>query len=101
MLAGECLLLVEGEERQLRAWDFVHCPPGTEHIFVGAGEAPCVIFMTGARSTGRTIVYPRSEVALRARRGRGDGDERARRGVRSVCALEARPAGGVARLPWA
>ena|SRR5712691_1747698 len=63
VLAGECLLLVEGEERQLRAWDFVHCPAGTEHIFVGAGEAPCVIFMTGARSADKTIRYPRSEAA--------------------------------------
>jgi glyoxylate utilization-related uncharacterized protein len=37
VLAGECLLLIEGEERRLRAWDFVHCPPWAEHIFVGAG----------------------------------------------------------------
>jgi len=65
VLAGECLLLVEGEERRLSDWDFVHCPPDTEHIFVGAGEGPCVIFMTGARREGRTIVYPRSEPALR------------------------------------
>ena len=65
VLAGECLLLVEGEERPLRAWDFVHCPSGTEHIFVGAGAGPCVIFMTGARSKERTIVYPRSELASR------------------------------------
>jgi uncharacterized cupin superfamily protein len=65
VLAGECLLLVEGEERPLRAWDFVHCPPGTEHVFVGAGDGPCVIFMTGARSKDRTIVYPRSDVARR------------------------------------
>ena len=63
VLAGECLMLVEGEERPLRAWDFVHCPAGTEHIFVGAGAGPCVIFMTGARSRDKTIVYPRSEVA--------------------------------------
>ena len=49
VLAGECLLLVEGEERPLKAWDFVHCPPGTEHIFVGAGDGPCVVFMAGAR----------------------------------------------------
>ena len=55
--------LVAGEERPLRAWDFVHCPAGTEHIFVGAGAGPCVIFMTGARSRDKTIVYPRSEVA--------------------------------------
>jgi len=71
VLAGECLLLVEGEERRLAAWDFVHCPPGTEHIFVGAGEGPCVIYMTGARTVEREIVYPRSELAL----GHGAGVE--------------------------
>ena len=67
VLAGECLLLVEGEERQLRPWDFLHCPAETEHIFVGAGEDPCVIFMTGARKgwPEKGIVYPRSELALR------------------------------------
>ncbi len=65
VLSGECLLLAEGEERRLRAWDFVHCPPGTEHIFVGAGERPCVIFMAGARDPNRTLVYPRSELASR------------------------------------
>ena len=65
VLAGECLLLTEDEERPLQAWDFVHCLPGTEHTFVGAGDGPCVIFMTGARSKDRTIVYPRSEVARR------------------------------------
>jgi uncharacterized cupin superfamily protein len=64
VLSGECLLLVEGEERPLKAWDFVHCPPGTEHIFVGAGDGPCVIFMAGARGP-RDTVYTRSEVALR------------------------------------
>jgi uncharacterized cupin superfamily protein len=67
VLAGECLLLIEGEERPLKAWDFVHCPPNTEHGFVGAGDGPCVIFMTGAREgwPDKGIVYPRSEVALR------------------------------------
>jgi uncharacterized cupin superfamily protein len=64
VLAGECLLLVEGEERPLKAWDFVHCPPDTEHGFVGAGNGPCVILMIGSR-VSRDIVYPRSEVALR------------------------------------
>jgi uncharacterized cupin superfamily protein len=63
VLAGECLLLVEGEERQLRPWDFLHCPAQTEHVFVGAGDGPCVIFMTGARSSDKTIMYPRSQVA--------------------------------------
>ena len=69
VLAGECLLLIEGEERPLGAWDFVHCPPWTEHIFVGAGEGPCVIFMTGARTREKSVVYVRSELALR--RGAG------------------------------
>ncbi len=64
VLAGECLLLVEGEERRLAAWDFVHCPPGTEHIFVGAGAGPCLIFMAGARRKRGEIVYPRSELAF-------------------------------------
>ncbi|MDX6508633.1 MAG: hypothetical protein QOG81_385 [Gaiellaceae bacterium] len=65
VLSGECLLLVEGEERPLKAWDFVHCPPETEHIFVGAGHGPCVIFMTGSRANEHRVVYPRSELALR------------------------------------
>jgi uncharacterized cupin superfamily protein len=65
VLAGECLLLVEGEERRLRQWDFVHCPPGTEHAFVGAGDGPCVILMTGARTGERSIVYPGSDLARR------------------------------------
>jgi uncharacterized cupin superfamily protein len=69
VLAGECLLLVEGEERRLRAWDLFHSPPNTEHILVGAGEGPCVILMTGARRRGRPIFYPVSELALRHKAG--------------------------------
>jgi uncharacterized cupin superfamily protein len=65
VLAGECLLVIEGEERLLRAWDFVHCPGGTAHVFVGAGDGPCVILMTGARRPEKEIVYPRSEAARR------------------------------------
>ena len=40
VLSGECLLLIEGEERALKAWDFVHCPTWAEHVFVGAGTGP-------------------------------------------------------------
>ena len=65
VLSGECLLIVEGEERSLRAWDFVHCPPNTTHAFVGAGDDPCVMLMVGARDGKGTIVYPRDEVALK------------------------------------
>jgi uncharacterized cupin superfamily protein len=63
VLHGTCLLLIEDQERELRAWDFVHCPPGTRHTFVGTGDGPCVIFMTGARREGDSIVYPSSDTA--------------------------------------
>jgi oxalate decarboxylase/phosphoglucose isomerase-like protein (cupin superfamily) len=49
VLAGEALLVVEGQERPLRQWDFVHCPPETQHVFVGAGEGPCVLLAVGSR----------------------------------------------------
>jgi uncharacterized cupin superfamily protein len=64
VLAGTCLLLIEEQERPLRAWDFVHCPPGTNHTFVGTGDGPCVIFMAGARREPHSIEYPRSDAAL-------------------------------------
>jgi uncharacterized cupin superfamily protein len=64
VLSGECLLLIEGQERQLRQWDFVHCPDWTEHVFVGAGDGPCALLAVGTRS-GSGVVYPRSELALR------------------------------------
>jgi len=62
VVSGECLVLIEDEERPLKAWDFVHCPAGTEHIFVGAGEAPCVIVMAGSRADPANL-YPVSELA--------------------------------------
>ena len=65
VLAGEWLLLADGEERRLEAWDFVHCPPGTEHVFVGAGDGPCVILMAGARDPDEQLLYPVSELARR------------------------------------
>jgi uncharacterized cupin superfamily protein len=49
VVAGEALLVIEGEERPLLAWDFVHCPPETKHTIVGAGEGPCVVVAVGAR----------------------------------------------------
>ena len=53
VLSGEGLLLVEGRERPLRQWDFVHCPPGTNHIILGAGERGCAVLAVGARSISR------------------------------------------------
>jgi uncharacterized cupin superfamily protein len=65
VLSGECRLLVDGEERRLGPWDFFHCPAGTEHVFVGAGDGPCVILMVGARSEDEQLLYPVSELAAR------------------------------------
>lgn len=65
VLSGECILIVEGEERRLRQWDFFHAAPWTEHVFVGAGDGPCAILMVGARNAGEGLVYPVSEVAAK------------------------------------
>ena len=65
VLQGECTLIVDGQERMLRAWDFVHCPPGTRHVFVGAGTEPCVVLFIGARDPDGTVLYAKNEVAAR------------------------------------
>jgi uncharacterized cupin superfamily protein len=65
VLSGECTLLVDGEERPLRAWDFFHCPAGTDHVFVGAGDGPCAILMVGVRTPDEQVLYPVSELAAR------------------------------------
>ncbi len=62
VLAGACLLLVEGEERRLRAWDFVHCPPWTRHVLVGAGSRPCLFLAVGARPPDSEVIYPVADV---------------------------------------
>jgi uncharacterized cupin superfamily protein len=49
VVSGKALLIVEGEERPLRAWDLVHCPPHTKHTIVGGGDGPCVIIAIGSR----------------------------------------------------
>jgi uncharacterized cupin superfamily protein len=49
VLSGEALMIIEGEERPLRQWDFVHCPPDTKHSIIGAGERPCAVLAVGAR----------------------------------------------------
>jgi uncharacterized cupin superfamily protein len=64
VLSGECLLLIEGEERRLVAWDFVHCPPWTEHVFIGAGDGPCAVLAVGTRLRDG-VVYPESKLAQR------------------------------------
>ena len=68
VVSGEAVLIVEGEERQLRAWDFVHCPPHTKHVIVGAGSSPCLVIAVGARGhDGQpdSIGFTADEVAKR------------------------------------
>jgi uncharacterized cupin superfamily protein len=100
VVAGECRLLVEGEERRLRAWDFVHCPAGTEHVFVGAGDGPCAILMVGVRSEGEQLLYPTSELAARY----GASAEKSTPDPREAYARFERPQRGRPsywdRLPW-
>ena len=65
ILKGDCILIIEDEERPLRTWDFVHCPPMVAHTFVATGDGPCVIQATGNRRDDLERIYPRSETALR------------------------------------
>ena len=68
VLSGEALLIIEGQERPLRQWDFVHCPADTKHVVVGAGDAPCALFAVGAREHQASLEwggYPVDAVALR------------------------------------
>jgi uncharacterized cupin superfamily protein len=100
VLSGECALLVEGEERRLRPWDFFHSPPWTEHAFVGASEEPCVILMVGARS-GPGVHYPVSELA--ARYGASVAEETSdwRQAYAGVELFRRERPPNWARLPWA
>ena len=63
VLRGECVLIVEGEERSLKAWDFVHCPPRTKHVILGAGDEPALVLAVGARKGQAS--YPVDETAIR------------------------------------
>jgi uncharacterized cupin superfamily protein len=73
VLRGECVLIVEGEERPLRAWDLFHCPPRTPHTIVGAGDGPALVLAVGARKEKGSARYPVDAAAIR----RGAGVERA------------------------
>jgi uncharacterized cupin superfamily protein len=72
VLGGQALLIIEGEERPLRAWDLIHCPPRVSHVIVGAGTTPCVVMAVGARDQSTGVdwgAYPVDPAALRHRAG--------------------------------
>ena len=89
MLAGECVLLVNGEERPLKAWDFFHCPAGVEHVIVGAGDGLAIVLAVGARPEDEHISYPQVGARGALRRQRGRDHHRPAGGVH---ARRARPA---------
>jgi uncharacterized cupin superfamily protein len=65
VLSGECIAVVEGQERRMGPWDYLHSPPGTAHITIGAGDGPCAILMVGTRSPDHTTHYPVEPAAAR------------------------------------
>ena len=67
VVAGECLLVVEGQERRLGQWDFFHCPPWTEHVLVGAGEGPAVVIAVSTRAPDQAVRYVANDAARRHR----------------------------------
>jgi uncharacterized cupin superfamily protein len=101
VLSGECTLLVEGQERPLRPWDFVHSPAGTEHIFVGAGDGPCAILMVGVRSEDQQVRYPVSELALRHGAGAAQETSSPREAYAGFQSSRWGKPQGWDRLPWA
>jgi uncharacterized cupin superfamily protein len=65
VVSGECLLLVDGQERRLKTWDFVHCEPGVNHVFVNAGDRPCAVVAIGHRPQEHELCYPADALAAR------------------------------------
>jgi uncharacterized cupin superfamily protein len=95
VLGGVCTLILNGEERELTQWDFVHCPAGTEHVFVGGGDGPCWILMVGARGPGEGARYPVNETAAKYGASSGESTDDSEVAY-ADWANEPEPA----RLPW-
>jgi quercetin dioxygenase-like cupin family protein len=94
VLSGECLAIVEGQERRMGPWDYLHCPPGTAHITIGAGDGPCAILMVGTRDPDDTTHYIPDPVAARHGAAVGVATELSRE------AYKDRPPIRPARSPW-
>jgi uncharacterized cupin superfamily protein len=72
ILRGRCVLIVEGRERSVEAWDLIHCPPHTPHTIVAA--EPSLIVAVGARKQRGSARYPIDEVAVRHGAGLADAE---------------------------
>jgi hypothetical protein len=84
VLSGECILVVEGQERLLRSGDFFQCPPLTGHVFVGAGGRRCTILMIGGRTNewGEGEGFPVDAIAARYGASAAETTRLVRRSVR-------------------
>lgn len=96
VLSGACLAIVEDEERPLRKGDFLHSPPGTAHVLVGAGDGPCAVLMVGSRKRSPEIEFPASATA--ARYGASVEEDTNERGVAYAGISPPEPAS--IGLPW-
>ena len=90
VLRGECLLIVEDQERPLRQWDLFHCPPHTKHTIVGAGDSPSLVLAVGARKGNAS--YPYDEAAARRKAGIETPDQHPRDAYARFGELETVPA---------
>jgi uncharacterized cupin superfamily protein len=65
VLSGECIAVIESGERRMRRWDYFHSPAGTEHVIVGAGDGPCLMFMFGSPDPRRKVEWIANETAAK------------------------------------
>ncbi len=96
VLSGQALLIVEGQERPLKQWDFVHCPPETRHVLVGAGDGPCVILAASSRQFQERGPWGFYSVDETAARYNASSPEETQDGERRLRAI---PAGAGDALP--
>jgi uncharacterized cupin superfamily protein len=87
---------VEEEERPMKKGDFLYAPPGTAHVFVGAGGGPCSILMVGTRSPTEELEYPVSEIAAR----HGASVEERTESAQEAYAGTPPPEPAKIKLPW-
>ena len=82
VLSGECILIVEGEERRLQQWDYFHCPPGRAHH--GRGERGAVRDLHARRRARPASCSTTSRIRSAAKHGAAvDGaDGQLARGLR-------------------
>ena len=92
VIAGDCTLVIEGAEHSLQTWDFVHCPPGTAHTIVAAGDAPALVLAVGARKEKGNARYPVDPVAVSHGAGVPDDSTTASQTYASFGELTPRPA---------